>query len=209
MIFDVLFATSTKNTTPKLTPRPFDKARDGLVVGEGAATLILENYEHAQARGAKIYAEVIGFGCNADGVHITQPDASSMAVVMGLSLADAGLTSKDIGYINAHGTGTVHGDIAETKATNKVFGSKVPVSGAKGNFGHTLGASGALESILTINMIKEGWFAPNANLSEVDPDCAKLDYIIGIGREISTEYSMSNNFAFGGINTSLIFRKIN
>ncbi|MEK6742339.1 MAG: beta-ketoacyl-ACP synthase [Nitrospirota bacterium] len=207
MIFDVLFATSTKNTTPQLTPSPFDKSRDGLVVGEGAATLILEEYEHARTRGAKIYAEIAGYGCNSDGMHITQPDAVSMAAVMRLSLQDAGLKEKEIGYINLHGTGTKHGDIAESMATNEVFSSAVPVSGVKGHFGHTLGASGALEAMITINMINEGWAVPNANLVEVDPDCAKIDFIIESARKISTQYSMSNNFAFGGINTSLIFRK--
>jgi 3-oxoacyl-[acyl-carrier-protein] synthase II len=207
MIFDVLFATSTKNTTPQLTPSPFDKNRDGLVVGEGAATLILEEYEHARTRGAKIYAEVVGYGCNSDGMHITQPDAASMAAVMKLALQDAGLSTRNIGYINLHGTGTKHGDIAESMATNEIFGSEVPVSGVKGHFGHTLGASGALEAMITINMINEGWAVPNANLTEVDPDCGKLDYICGAERKIETEHSMSNNFAFGGINTSLIFSK--
>jgi 3-oxoacyl-[acyl-carrier-protein] synthase II len=207
MIFDVLFATSTKNTAPHLTPRPFDKERDGLVVGEGAATLILENYDHARARGAKIYAEIIGYGCNSDGLHITQPDATSMAAVMRLALQDAGLKPSNIGYINLHGTGTEQGDIAESLATNEIFGSEVPVSGVKGHLGHTLGASGALEAMITINMMNERWAIQNANLDEVDSACGKLDYICGTPRQIDSKYSMSNNFAFGGINTSLIFSR--
>ncbi len=206
-VFDTLFATSTKNETPELTPRPFDKDRDGLVVGEGAGTLILEELEHAQARGAKIYAELIGYGCNSDGAHITQPEAETMAVAMKWALEDANLPASAIGYVNAHGTATDRGDVAETAATASVFGNAMPISSLKSYFGHTLGACGALEAWLSIEMMNRGWFAPTINLVNRDERCAELDYIVGDGRELQTDYVMSNNFAFGGINTSLIFKR--
>ena len=206
-VFDTLYATSTKNSTPTLTPSPFDKDRDGLVIGEGAGTLILEELEHARARGARIYAELVGFGTNSDGGHITQPDANTMNIAMALALQDAGLDASAIGYINAHGTATDRGDIAESRATEKLFGSQVPISTLKGNIGHTLGACGALEAWASIQMMNEGWFAPTLNLRNPDPECGQLDYIIGAPRALQCEYIMSNNFAFGGINTSLIFKR--
>ena len=208
-VFDTLYATSTKNDTPELSPAPFDTARDGLVIGSGAGTLILEEYEHAVARGAKIYAEIVGFGSNTDGMHATQPNQTTMAECMRLSLADANLNPNDIGYINMHGTGTTHGDIAESNATESVFGANTPVASLKSYVGHTLGACGALESIWSIQMMRSGWFAPTLNLRNPDENCGKLDYIMGDGRNINTDYIMNNNFAFGGINTSLIFKKIN
>ncbi len=207
-VFDTLFATSTKNDTPERTPRPFDAARDGLVVGEGAATLILEEREHALARGATIYAEIIGFACNSDGAHITQPEAATMATAMRLALKDAGLPPEVIGYVNAHGTATDRGDIAESQATAEVLGNRVTISSLKGHFGHTLGACGAIEAWLAIEMMQNNWFAPTANLENIDPNCAELDYLMGTGREMEVETVMSNNFAFGGINTSLIFKRI-
>jgi 3-oxoacyl-[acyl-carrier-protein] synthase II len=206
-VFDTLYATSTRNSTPSLTPSPFDKDRDGLVIGEGAGTLILEELEHASARGARIYAELVGFGTNSDGGHITQPDANTMNIAMALALEDAGLDAAAIGYINAHGTATDRGDIAESRATEKLFGSKVPISTLKGNIGHTLGACGALEAWASIQMMNEGWFAPTLNLHNPDPECGQLDYIMGAPRQLACEYIMSNNFAFGGINTSLIFKR--
>jgi 3-oxoacyl-[acyl-carrier-protein] synthase II len=206
-IFDTLFATSVRNDAPETTPRPFDAERDGLVLGEGAGTLILEDWDHARARGATIYAEVAGFATNSDGCHVTHPNAETMQIAMELALADADLPPSAIGYVNAHGTGTQHGDVAESRATRNVFGDKVPVSSLKSYMGHTLGACGALESWMSIEMMRAGWFAPTVNLSRVDPECAELDYIIGAGREFQCEYIMSNNFAFGGINTSLIFRR--
>lgn len=206
-VFDTLFATSTRNDTPELTPRPFDAGRDGLVVGEGACTLVLEDYEHARARGAHIHAEVIGFACNSDGAHITQPEAATMATALRQALDDAGLPPTAIGYVNAHGTATDRGDIAESQATAQVLGEATPISSLKGHFGHTLGASGAIEAWLTIEMMRNGWFAPSANLREVEPQCAPLDYLMDDGRILHTEYVMSNNFAFGGINTSLIFQR--
>ena len=206
-VFDTLFATSVKNDKSKLTPSPFDKDRDGLVIGEGAGTLILEEYEHAKARGAKIYAEIVGFATNSDGTHITNPNSEMMAEVMKQALKSANLTSGDIGYINAHGTGTVNGDIAESQATYSVFGKACPVSTLKSYTGHTLGACGAIEAILSIEMMNNDWFSPNLNLKNVDERCADLDYIMNEGRNIHTDYIISNNFAFGGINTSLIFKK--
>lgn len=206
-VFDTLYATSTKNDTPELTPRPFDRDRDGLVVGEGAVTAILEEREHALARGARIYAEIAGFGTNADGTHVTQPQSGTMARAMQLALEDAQVDAAAIGYINAHGTATDRGDIAESRATSLVFGNATPFASLKSYFGHTLGACGALETWLSVEMMNDGWFAPTINLDNVDPECGELDYLTGSGRRIDTEYVMSNNFAFGGINTSLVLRR--
>ncbi|MGO2372334.1 MAG: beta-ketoacyl-ACP synthase [Pseudoalteromonas prydzensis] len=205
-VFDTLYATSTKNQTPKLTPRPFDTERDGLVIGEGAGTLILEEYEHAKARGATILAEVVGFGCNSDGQHVTQPTSATMQIAIEMALQDANLSADKIGYVNAHGTSTDRGDIAESHATFNALGAK-PISSLKSYLGHTLGACGAIEAWASINMMTDNWFAPTINLTEIDSQCAALDYITGQGREIQTDYVMSNNFAFGGINTSLIFKR--
>ena len=206
-LFDALYAASTRNDEPELTPRPFDRDRDGLVIGEGAGTLVLEELEHAQQRGAKIYAEVVGYATNADGAHVTSPHPETQKIVMRLALEDAGLEPDQIAYISAHGTATEQGDIAESEATAAVFGSNIPVSTLKGYTGHTLGASGALEAMIAIQMMREGWFHPNLNLDHIDPRCAELDYITGDGRKIDAEYIVSNNFAFGGINTSLVFRR--
>jgi len=206
-VFDTLFATSVHNDSPALTPRPFDAKRDGLVLGEGACTLVLEELEHAQARGARIHAELLGWGTNSDGTHVTHPNASTMAQAMRLALVDARLTPESIGYVNAHGTATEQGDMAESQATSEVLGMHAPISSLKSYMGHTLGACGALEAWMTIEMMREGWFAPTLNLEEVDPRCGALDYITGNGRVIETDVVMSNNFAFGGINTSLIFRR--
>ena len=206
-VFDTLYATSSKNSTPDLTPSPFDRDRDGLVIGEGAGTLILEEYEHAKARGAKIYAEIAGFATNTDGTHITNPNKDMMAEVMRLALKDAKLPPEEIGYINAHGTATVNGDIAETQGTESVFKREVPISSIKSYTGHTLGACGAIETILSVEMMNNKWFSPTLNLKNIDENCGKLDYIKDEGRIIDTEYVMTNNFAFGGINTSIILKK--
>ncbi|HVN91716.1 MAG TPA: beta-ketoacyl-ACP synthase [Candidatus Binataceae bacterium] len=206
-VFDTLFATSTKNDTPQTTPRPFDRDRDGLVVGEGAATLILEEYEHARARGARIHAELCGYGTNSDGKHATQPTVATMAGALILALRDAGVQREAIGFVNGHGTATEWGDIAESEATAEVFGNRIPIHALKSYFGHSLGACAGIEAWLGIEMMKEQWFAPTANLVKVDERCAELDYVIGTGRQLDIEYFMSNNFAFGGVNTSLIFRR--
>ncbi|GGX86669.1 beta-ketoacyl-ACP synthase II [Litchfieldella qijiaojingensis] len=206
-VFDTLFATSTRNDAPHTSPRPFDAKRDGLVIGEGAGTLILEELEHAKARGANIYAELVGFGTNSDGRHVTQPDATMMEQAIRQALDDAGLRPQQIGYVSAHGTATDRGDIAESHATHAVFGSRLPISAFKSFTGHTLGACGALEAWVAIEMMREGWFHATANLERPDDACADLDYLCGEARRIDCEYVMSNNFAFGGINTSLIFRR--
>jgi 3-oxoacyl-[acyl-carrier-protein] synthase II len=206
-VFDLMYATSKLNDTPHRSPRPFDADRDGLVVGEGAATLVLESLEHAQARGARIHAEVVGYATNCDGQHITNPDASGMRRVIALALEDAGLDPAQIDYVNAHGTATEAGDIAESEATAAVLGARVPISSLKSFMGHTLGACGAIEAWLTIEMLRAGWFAPTLNLERVDPRCAELDYIQDSPRPLAARHVMSNNFAFGGVNTSLIFRQ--
>ena len=205
-VFDTLYATSQKNSHPELTPAPFDKDRDGLVIGEGAGTLILEEYEHAKKRGAKIYAEIIGFGTNTDGTHITSPNQETMKNALLLALKDANISSEQVDYVNAHGTATIHGDIAESVATYEIFNRNVPISSLKSYTGHTLGACGAIEAILSIEMAHKKWFAPTINLHNVDKNCAPLGYIKDQGQELEAKIIMSNNFAFGGINTSLIFK---
>ncbi|QMV52740.1 beta-ketoacyl-ACP synthase [Ewingella americana] len=206
-VFDTLFATSQQNDAPQLSPRPFDKARDGLVIGEGAGTLILESLEHALARGATIYAEIIGFATNCDASHITQPQKETMQICMQQALQQAGLAASDIGYISAHGTATERGDIAESLATAAIFGNKTPISSLKSYFGHTLGACGSLEAWMSLEMMREDRFVPTINLTHPDPECGDLDHIMGESRYIQTEFIQSNNFAFGGINTSLIFKR--
>ncbi|EKO3436708.1 beta-ketoacyl-ACP synthase [Vibrio fluvialis] len=205
-VFDTLFATSLKNDAPKTTPRPYDSERDGLVIGEGAGTLVLEEYEHAKARGAIIYAEIIGFASNCDAAHVTQPQMETMQICMEMALRDAQLDPAKIGYVSAHGTATDRGDIAESNATANALG-KVPISSLKSYFGHTLGACGAIEAWLSLEMMHTGWFHPTLNLESLDPQCGDLDYITGTGREMTVDYLMSNNFAFGGINTSIIFKR--
>lgn len=206
-VFDTLFATSQRNDAPHTTPAPFDHNRDGLVIDEGAGSLILESLEHAQARGATIYAELVGFHTNCDAAHITQPQRETMQICIERALESAGLTASHIGYVNAHGTATDRGDIAESLATAAVFGTQTPVSSLKSYFGHTLGDCGALEAWISIQMMREGWFAPTLNLTQPAQACGELDYIIGEPRLLETDYIQSNNFAFGGINTSLIFKR--
>ncbi len=206
-VFDVLYATSTRNDQPDQTPRPFDRDRDGLVIGEGACTLILEEYEHARVRGATILAEIVGFGTNSDGQHVTRPNQETMGGALRLALGDANLPPSEIGYVNAHGTATEHGDIAESRATADVIGQPVPISSLKSYVGHTLGACGSLEAWISIQMMNEDWYAPTINLDNIDERCGELDYL-QTPRQMQNEYVMSNNFAFGGINTSLIFKRV-
>ncbi len=206
-VFDTLFATSTLNDSPERSPRPFEKERDGLVIGEGAGSLVLEDLDSALARGAAIYAEIVGFGTNCDGAHVTQPNTETMQIAIEKALQDANLSADVIGYISAHGTATDRGDVAESTATHAVFGNNTPISSLKSFTGHTLGACGALEAWTSINMINEGWAHATANLDTIADDCAELDYIRQTSRSVDTEYYMSNNFAFGGINTSLIFKR--
>lgn len=207
MVFDALYATSLKNDAPHTTPRPYDGGRDGLVIGEGAGMLVLEELEHALARGATIHAELVGFGSNADGRHATKPEQLTMRRAMELALEDAGLAPEAIGYVNGHGTATEQGDIAETLATQALFGSRMPISSQKSYLGHTLGACGALESWFSIEMMNRDRYVHTLNLDAIDPRCGDLDYLVGEPRTMQHEYVMNNNFAFGGINTSLIFRR--
>lgn len=202
--FDLLMATSIHfNDRPDESPRPFDARRDGLVIGEGAAAVVLESLEHAKERGAEILAEVRGYGNNCDGSHLTMPHQDGMKRVMSLSLRDARVSPDAIDYVNGHGTGTEIGDVAESQATQEIFGRPVPFSTQKGYVGHTLGACGAMELAWTVDMMRGGWIAPCRNLDEIDERCHGLDYV----RETRSKklgLVMTNNFAFGGINTSLV-----
>ncbi len=197
-VFDIIYATSTRNDEPQRTPRPFDADRDGLVAGEGAATLILESLPHAQQRRAPILAEIVGFGTNCDGTHMVNPSAEGMQ--------DANLSPDAIDYVNAHATATEVGDIAESYATATCFNRPIPISSLKSYMGHTFGACGAIEAWLCIHMMHEDWFAPTINLERVDPRCAPLDYLTDV-RPCRPAHFMSNNFAFGGVNTSLIIKR--
>ena len=209
VIFDLLMAASTAyNDRPDLTPRPFDADRDGLVVSEGAGVLILEDYEHARRRGARIHAEILGYWTNSSGRHLTNSDTESMEACIRSALGEARLNPEDIEHINAHATATPHGDEAEALAIHNVFGGKVPVTAPKGHMGHTLGASGALESIATILMAREGYMAPTRNLVKPDPKLPPLDHVMGAPRDRKFTVGINNNFAFGGVNTSLIFKLI-
>jgi 3-oxoacyl-[acyl-carrier-protein] synthase II len=207
MVFDALYATSLKNDAPQTSPRPYDSDRDGLVIGEGGGILVLEELEHALARGAHIHAELVGFGSNADGQHATRPEQATMRRAMELALEDAGLQPSDIGYVNGHGTATEQGDIAETLATSSLFGEHMPISSQKSFLGHTLGACGALESWFSIEMLNRDLYVHTLNLDDIDPNCGQLDYLRGEFRQMSNQYVMNNNFAFGGVNTSLIFKR--
>jgi 3-oxoacyl-[acyl-carrier-protein] synthase II len=207
-VFDIVYAASHRyNDHPESTPRPFDAARDGLVIGEGAGTLVLEELEHAVARGAPILAEVEGFGLSCDGTHVTNPSPEGMGRAMRLALKDAQLEPDAIDYINAHGTATEVGDIAESIATSRLFGKGVPFSSTKSYMGHTLGACGALEAAICILAIREGFIPPTRNLDEVDGRCAPLDYVKGQVRSQQVRRAMNNNFSFGGIDTSLVFKR--
>lgn len=207
-VFEVIGATSTGyNDIPHLTPKPFDTDRDGLIIGEGSGTLVLEEYEHAKKRGAKIYAEVKGYATTCDGNHLTTPSREGMSSVINLALEDAQIKADEIGYINAHATATKKGDIEESHATYSVFGNKTPISSTKSYMGHLLGGCGVVESIISIIALRDGFLPATKNLNTVDEECADLDYLLE-HRETSVDYVMNNNFAFGGINTSLIFSKL-
>jgi 3-oxoacyl-[acyl-carrier-protein] synthase II len=207
-VFDIMMATTQRfNDHPDSAPRPFDSERDGIVVGEGAGTFVLEEWERAKRLGRTILAEVIGFGTNCDGEHITSPSSDGMAGAMRAALASAGIDGAEVDYVNAHATATQLGDIAESRATREVFQREVPVSSLKGNFGHTLGGCGAIEGGLCVSMLREGFIAPTRNLKNVDPACAPLDYVREL-REQPIRTIMSNKFAFGGLNTSLLLRAV-
>ncbi|MBI1359097.1 MAG: beta-ketoacyl-ACP synthase [Alphaproteobacteria bacterium] len=207
MVFDRLYATSNRNNDPDTAVRPFDQSRDGLVIGEGTGILILEEREHALARGATPLAEIAGFATNCDGSHISQPSQATQIDVMRLALESAGIDAGAIDFISGHGTGTVTGDVVESQASAEVYGKKTPFHTLKGHFGHTLGACGGIEAWLGIEMMNEGLLTATANLHNVDPKCADLDYVMEAPRKVDAEYFVSNNFAFGGINTSLVVRR--
>ena len=204
-VFDLMLATSSRyNDDPSKTPRPFDAERDGLVVAEGAGTLVLEEYEHAKRRGASILAEVEGFWTNGSGAHLTDSDAPSIEQCIRRALGDAQKNPEDIQYVNAHATATANGDQAEAVAIHRVYGSEVPVAAIKGYTGHTLGASGAIEAIGTICMMRAGFLAPTLNLKRPDPHLPPLNHVQESPRDARVTVAANNNFAFGGINTSLI-----
>ena len=205
--FDIARGASRQNDTPTLTPRPFDAKRDGLVVGEGAGVLVLERLDHAKARGAHIYAEIAGYATMCDGSHITQPQQPAMEATMRLALENAGVTATDIDYINAHATATLLGDPVEAAATRAVFGDKVPVSSTKGHTGHTLGACGALETIFTVLMMRAGFVAATRNLTQIDEACQGIQHV-QTPFEAELKLAMNNNFAFGGVNTSLVIAAV-
>ncbi len=209
--FNAMKAMSTRNDAPEKASRPFDKERDGFVMGEGAGTLIIESLEHAQARGAKIYAELAGFGATADAHHITQPAPGGEGAVrsMRMSLKDAGISENEIDYINVHGTSTPQGDISETEAIKTVFGDharKVAISSSKSMTGHLLGAAGAVEAIATVLAIHHQIAPPTINLEFPDPEC-DLDYVPNVARPMQIRAAMSNGFGFGGHNATLVFKK--
>jgi 3-oxoacyl-[acyl-carrier-protein] synthase II len=210
VVFDILYATSRHfNDRPGEASRPFDENRDGLVVAEGSATLVLEEEGRARRRGAHIHGEVIGFGTSCDGQHVTQPSADGMATAMKNALADARLAPDEVDYINAHATATDIGDITESQATLAVFGERIPISSTKGHTGHTLGACGGLESAFCLAMMNGGFMVPTKNLDKPDPRCAPLRYLRNETVDAKNmNIVMNNNFAFGGINTSLLFRRV-
>jgi 3-oxoacyl-[acyl-carrier-protein] synthase II len=209
--FNVMGAISTRNEEPERASRPFDRTRDGFVMGEGAGILILERLEHARARGARIYAEVVGYGTSADAYHITAPleNGEGAALAMRRALADASLSPREIDYINAHGTGTPLNDKSETQAIKAVFGEAaydVPISSTKSMIGHLLGAAGAVEAIVCIRAITDGVIPPTINYEHPDPEC-DLDYVPNVARRKPVRTAMSNSFGFGGHNACVIFRR--
>jgi 3-oxoacyl-[acyl-carrier-protein] synthase II len=206
--FDILYATSVKyNNDPKRTPRPFDRDRDGLVCGEGSGIMVLEDYERAVKRNAKIYAEVVGYSTTANGLHVSQSNRESMVACIRQSLNEAGLNPDGIDYINAHATATIQGDQEEAEAVRDVFGTTTPVSSLKGYIGHTLGASGAIELAATLGMMEQGVIYPTLNLENISPDCEGIQHVMKPLRK-QIDAVLKNSFAFGGINAALVCRKL-
>ncbi len=211
--FASMRALSTRNDEPKEASRPFDAERDGFVMGEGAGILILEELEHAKARGAKIYAEIVGYGMTSDAFHVTAPDetGSGPRRVMQKAISDAGIQPEDIGYINAHGTSTPYNDKFETKAIKDCFGEhayKLAVSSTKSMTGHALGAAGGIEAVFAVKALEENVLPPTINYENPDPEC-DLDYIPNEARKSEVDYVLSNSFGFGGTNACLIFKRYN
>jgi 3-oxoacyl-[acyl-carrier-protein] synthase II len=209
--FAIIRAMSTRNADPGTASRPFDAERDGFVMGEGAAVLVLEERQHALARGARIYAELCGFGLTNDAHHMTAPrtDDAQAARAMRLALAESRVEPATIGYVNAHGSSTSLNDSTETVALKQVFGAhagRLAISGTKGYYGHALGASGAIEAAICALASHRGWLPPTVNLQNPDPAC-DLDYLAAGGRAAAPEYLLSNSFGFGGINAALVLRR--
>jgi 3-oxoacyl-[acyl-carrier-protein] synthase II len=207
MVFDILKAASRRHDQELATPRPFDRDRDGVVCGGGSGILVLESLESARARGAEIYCEILGFGHVTDSSHIANPHEDSMAKAMRQALDEAGVKPSEIDYVNAHATGTLQGDIAESLAIAETFGLDTPVSSFKGHIGHTLGAAGALETVILLEMIKRQELFPTLHLENPDPQCAGIDLV----REIKTykiDTVLKNNFALGGVNAALVLRRL-
>jgi 3-oxoacyl-[acyl-carrier-protein] synthase II len=205
-VFDNLLACSVDyNQTPERTPRPFDKKRDGLVVGEGGGAVLLEEYEAAKKRGAPILAEVIGFACNNNGGDLILPNLQGITSTLHLALQDAAINPTDVDYISAHATATKMGDIIESQAIASVYGNGPHVTGLKSYTGHTMGTCGVIELIMTLYMMAEGFLAPTLNLEEVDPRCAMLRHTPGL-MEAKTTIASVQNFAFGGVNTCLLIK---
>ena len=208
--FDSMHAMSRRNDEPQKASRPFDKDRDGFVFGEGAGVLVLEEYEHALARGAKIYAELVGYGLTADAHHITTPNTEGPSYCMQMALEQAGIKPQDIDYLNAHGTSTVLGDVNETKAIKEVFAEHAKhlvISSSKSMIGHLFGGAGGVESVLTVLALHHQVVPPTINLDNPDSEC-DLDYCANTAREKTIRYAMKNSFGFGGTNGSLIFKKL-
>jgi 3-oxoacyl-[acyl-carrier-protein] synthase II len=208
--FDKMRTLSRRNNEPEKASRPFDKDRDGFIVGEGAGVVILEEMESAVRRGAKIYAELIGYGSNIDSFHITEPDWENQAWCLKLALTDAAISPSDVDYINAHGTSTVLNDVSETKAIKAALGEqskKVPISSNKSMFGHLLGAAGSVEAIFTILTIRDGIIPPTINYDTPDPEC-DLDYVPNIAKKAQVNIALSNSFGFGGVNATLVLKKL-
>jgi 3-oxoacyl-[acyl-carrier-protein] synthase II len=210
--FGAMRALSRRNDDPTKASRPFDAGRDGFVMGEAGAVLVLEELEHAKARGAKIYAEVVGYGVSADASHITEPDPTGVnpARALKMAMGDAGVTPEDIDYINAHATSTPIGDSSETRVIKLAMGEeqakKIPVSGTKGATGHCLGAAGAIEAMFTTLAVHEGVLPPTINYEVADPDC-DLDYVPNVARKADVEVAVNNSFGFGGHNACVVFRR--
>jgi 3-oxoacyl-[acyl-carrier-protein] synthase II len=207
-VFDNLLACSTAfNDTPHLTPRPFDVKRDGLVVGEGAGAVLLEEYGYARKRGAPILAEVIGFACNNNGGDLILPNLSGIRETIRIGLKDAKINADEVDLISAHATGTKMGDVIESQAIYDVYGNLPHVVGLKGYMGHTMGSCGAIETIIAVYLMEEGFIAPTLNLNEIDERCAMINHIVKL-REYSVRIATIQNFAFGGVNTSLVIKKM-
>jgi len=208
--FDKMRALSRRNDEPEKASRPFGKDRDGFVIGEGAGVVILEELESAVRRGARVYAELIGYGCNIDSFHITDPDWENQARCLKLALNDADISPGDVDYINAHGTSTISNDLSETKAIKAVLGEhskNVPVSSNKSMIGHLLAAAGGVEAIFTVLTIRDGIIPPTINYYSKDPEC-DLDYVPNIARKAKVDIALSDSFGFGGVNATLVFRKL-